>query len=312
MSPTPLSLITLLHLTPLASPTTLSALRSPPPYLSALAVSPGLHLQNSQAPRLHSGEFPACAAMTTGHVFRVENPATVLFLQRVGRTGRLTRLEVSVSAAGEGEGLKGGFGFGYVEVAEACSGVALAVLVGMGEGAAVAYLFVLVLIGVINVSVLRRQILSAKWHGASEPGTKGDLLVLLSYDRWIRLQGQVDDLKAVTSGAWMREGTLFEEALLGFATCCAYLAPGLLAHAELRGQIIVLALLGLNAALLGLEVWGTRELRMKGRVVRLLGERKGYESRRVLARELIEEYGGRRDWAMGLGLVTGEEKVVAM
>lgn len=310
MSPTPLSLTTLLHLTPLASAATLTALRSPPPYLSSLAVSPGLHNQHSQAPRLHGGEFPACAAMTTGHIFRVENPATVLFLQRVGRTGALTTLEVSVAGEGGGGELKG-WGFGYVEVAEACGALALAVLVGMGEGAAVSYLFVLVLIGLINISVLRRQIISAKWQGKREPGEKGDLLVLLSYDRWIRLQGQVDDLKAVTSGAWMREGTLFEEALLGFATCCAYLAPGFLAQAELGGQVVVLALLGVNAALLGLEVWGTRELRMKGRVVRLLGERKGYESRRVLAGELVEET-GRRDWAVGLGLVPGEEKVVAM
>ncbi|OAL55042.1 hypothetical protein IQ07DRAFT_584162 [Pyrenochaeta sp. DS3sAY3a] len=66
--------------------------------LDPLVLAPGLHLQPT-ANDLHKGEYPACAALTTGYVFRVENPATVYFLQRVGRTGCLTDLEVSAQAS---------------------------------------------------------------------------------------------------------------------------------------------------------------------------------------------------------------------
>jgi len=44
--------------------------------LDAFVLCPGLHRQQ-EAPELNGGEYPACAAMTTGYVFRVENPATV-------------------------------------------------------------------------------------------------------------------------------------------------------------------------------------------------------------------------------------------
>ena len=38
----------------------------------------------TRGPELNGGEYPACAAMTSGYVFRVENQATVSFLQKVG------------------------------------------------------------------------------------------------------------------------------------------------------------------------------------------------------------------------------------
>ena len=49
--------------------------------LDVFVLCPGIHRQQA-APELHGGEYPACGAMTTGYVFRVENPATVLYLQR--------------------------------------------------------------------------------------------------------------------------------------------------------------------------------------------------------------------------------------
>ena len=63
--------------------------------LDMLVVCPGIHTQQ-EAVSLNGGEYPACTALTTaGYVFRVENPATVYYLQRVGRTGQLTTLSVS-------------------------------------------------------------------------------------------------------------------------------------------------------------------------------------------------------------------------
>jgi hypothetical protein len=54
--------------------------------------------------------------------------------------------------------------------------------------------------------------------GALEPGVNGDLLVLLSQDRWVRIRGLVDDLKAVTSASWLRETTAAESSATTFAT----------------------------------------------------------------------------------------------
>jgi hypothetical protein len=63
-------------------------------YLDVLIICPGFHRQQA-APELNSGEYPAAGALTTGFVFRVENPAIVVFLQKVGRIGQLTSLRVS-------------------------------------------------------------------------------------------------------------------------------------------------------------------------------------------------------------------------
>jgi hypothetical protein len=43
-------------------------------------------------------------------------------------------------------------------------------------------------------------------------------------------------------------------------------------------------------------------LHMKGRILRIEGERKVYDRRRVLADELISE-SGRTDWAIAMGLI---------
>ncbi|KAI4236338.1 MAG: hypothetical protein L6R40_006177 [Gallowayella cf. fulva] len=81
----PLSLLPgLFTLTPLTTIAQRTAQRGTFP-LDPLLLAPGLHLQPT-ANDLHRGEYPICAALTSGYVFRVENPATVYFLQRVGRT----------------------------------------------------------------------------------------------------------------------------------------------------------------------------------------------------------------------------------
>lgn len=60
-----------------------TALTGTSAYLDTFVLCPGIHRQQS-APELNGGEYPACGAMTSGYVFRVENPATVLYLQKVG------------------------------------------------------------------------------------------------------------------------------------------------------------------------------------------------------------------------------------
>jgi len=55
------------------------ALRRKPTYADIPLLCLGMQQPLNPA-SLHSGEYPACATMTTGYVFRVENEATVAFL----------------------------------------------------------------------------------------------------------------------------------------------------------------------------------------------------------------------------------------
>ncbi|SJK96762.1 uncharacterized protein ARMOST_00008 [Armillaria ostoyae] len=58
-------------------------------FLLALGMRRQLAVDN-----INHGEFPTTGAMTTGYVFRVENPATVSNLQAIGRTGHLVTARV--------------------------------------------------------------------------------------------------------------------------------------------------------------------------------------------------------------------------
>lgn len=121
----------------------------------------------------------------------------------------------------------------------------------------------------------------------------------------VRIRGEVDDLKAVTSGRWLRRPTLFEEVMSGCATLLAYAAPSSAANATLTRQIIIAILLLGNAAALTSANYLTTALRMKGKTLQIQGVRRAYERRSILASELIAE-SGRSDWAVAVGLIPGE------
>jgi hypothetical protein len=184
-------------------------------------VLPSLHQEETSALALHRGEFPACAALTTGYVFRVENQATVFYLQRVGRSGCLTTVEVEQGAGGRGAdgGGGGGVGEGWGLVGGGGAG-----WVGGGEGGWFGWFeekeVEMVSLHVPVSSCLGYVVIIdfVARFGALEPGVKGDLLVLLSRDRWVRIRGLVDDLKAVTSGSWLREATASEQVVTTLAT----------------------------------------------------------------------------------------------
>ncbi len=57
-------------------------------WLDILVLAPGIHQQRS-VDEVNRGEFPKTGSLVNGSVFRVENPATVSYLQRIGRTGYL-------------------------------------------------------------------------------------------------------------------------------------------------------------------------------------------------------------------------------
>jgi len=160
---------------------------------------------------------------------------------------------------------------------------------------------ILVVARLLNVLLVRRRS-KPGWSGASEPGQKGDLVILLSHDRWVRMRGAVDDLKAVTSGQWLRDLTGLETAVANMATLLVYLAAVLGANMSLFSQgLFVLVIVG-SAGLVHLANVMMKILHMHGNTIALDGPRKTYRRRLDLAHELIQET-GRHDWALKLGMV---------
>jgi hypothetical protein len=229
---TPLGLTGLLVLADLDVIAQRTILNGTPAWSDALIICPGLHRQH-KAGTLSDGEFPACAAMTTGYVFRVENPATVFYLQSVSETGKLTNVCVSKAHVGPAPYVN----LGHLAVAS--SVLAIASLASVQDWWALAYLLVLVLVRLINTAILRSQATAVGWHGQEEPGQLGDLFILLSYDWWVRMRGEVDDLKAVTSGRWLQPPTTLQDTMSACATLLAYAAPTLTANATPQGQIVI-------------------------------------------------------------------------
>ncbi|GMG34682.1 unnamed protein product [Aspergillus oryzae] len=279
-------------------------------FLDTFILCPGLHRQQDAA-NVHRGEYPAVAAMTTGYVFRVENPATVNFLQRVGHTGQLTTLSVTNTRKTK-KGWRSHF-MSSVDSSMSLGAVA-AYLLAVSSTIAVSYLLVLtedwwgllvltvlMFTRFINVLLIRSRS-RVGWSGASEPGVVGDLLVLLSQDRWVRIRGYVDDLKAVTSGEWLHDMTWVESAISGFTTLLVYLNVALASNAKLSGQVMLLLLFVGTGGLLGLVNMLTQGLQMHGNLITVDIPRRKYRRRLDLVEALICET-GRDDWAVRLGMI---------
>ncbi|KAI8966061.1 hypothetical protein F5Y11DRAFT_310137 [Daldinia sp. FL1419] len=75
-----------------------------------------------------------------------------------------------------------------------------------------------------DIIVIRRRA-KTEWFGKREPPcSTEDLFVLLSQDRWIRIKGKLNHVKAVTSGQWLRDEDRAESWFTATATLAVYLA----------------------------------------------------------------------------------------
>ncbi|KAK6503833.1 hypothetical protein TWF481_008839 [Arthrobotrys musiformis] len=281
-------------------------------FLDVFVLVPGLHLQQ-KAPSLNGGEYPACAALTSGYVFRVENPATVFYLQRVGRTGKLTSVEVEMVK--EPTTWYGALFLQLLPGQEISILPIIAYLMAVVWGLGVIILLTLtgdwwgltmcgslMAARLINVLIIKHRS-RLRWKGADEGEERGDLLILLSQDRWVRMKGYVNDLKAVTSGQWLRRENRWESGFTAVATMIVYLVAALAGNVEQFGKILLLCLFIGSAGLLALANTTTRHFHMHDRIIKRAGRRKKYVRRRDLADELIKET-GRDDWAIGMGMIT--------
>ncbi len=297
-------LIALADLTTVAKHTALNGTSS---FLDLLVLCPGIHRQQ-YATELNGGELPPTAALTSGYVFRVENQATVFYLQKMGVPGHLVTLKVEEVAMTEGKksnlkdtGKTISLSFLLYITPVLLTLIALVFVILIEDWWALAVLLILILARTLNAIVVKQRSVPG-WKGVKEPGVKGDLLILLSQDRWMRLQGPVDALKAVTAGQWLRDTTFWESSLTAVATLLIYINAAVTTNASQAGEITILALLLLSVGLVAMSNELQESLYMHGCKVQVEGEPKKYARRLDLAHELID-YTGRDDWAIRLGMI---------
>ena len=273
--------------------------------LDVLFLAPGIHCQRD-ASEVNGGEHPAAGAMTTGYVFHIENQATVNYLQTVGETGHLTTIRVSGKVP-----RRYGLLLSFLEtdfwatvlylIGLALTIITLVLLGVIRDWWGFGVVCMLLVARILNVIVIKRRTVLG-WKGAPEPGVEGDLLILLSQDRWIRMRGMVDDIKYVTAGQWLREEETVESFVVSFATLLVYGSAALAGNASTVGSLLMAVLLLVSAGILGLCNAATKTLRMFDRIVSVDGEPKKYARRLEMAHELVLEM-RRDDWAIDMGLI---------
>lgn len=263
----------------------------------ALLIAPGLHKQKDFE-QLSKGEYPACAAMTTGYVFRVENEAMVHYMQRVGRPGQLTTLAVTAAA---GQVSSDPIGV-LLHIIYLLISLTISALVrSINDKVAAAGMSLLVLVNIANMSLAWFRSREG-WKGQKEPGIKSDLLVLLSQDRWIRIQGMTDDVKVVTSGQWMRQPSAIQDLIYSLLSIIVYLSAGILFAATHQGRLLFLLLMLINTLMIEVANARNKRLLLYGRAIQMVGTRKAYERRLDMAAELVQEVGN-DSWCEKLGMV---------
>lgn len=280
-----------------------TALTGSASYFDIFFLAPGIHVEQ-EADEINKGEQPATGAMTSGYVFRIENQATAHYLQGVGKPGQLVTVKVERQSTLSFWDIFTASNFLYIIGISmtVCTVVIVAVIQDFW---AVGLLFMLMFARLLNVVVIKHRT-QVGWKGVPEPGVQGDLLVLLTNDRWVRMRGLVDDLKVVASGQWLRDQTEGENYASALAKLLVFVAAALASNASTVGKLLIALHLLVSVALLGVCNTLTSELHMFGRRVYVEGQPKKYTRRLDMAKELIEET-GREDWAVSLGLVLSSE-----
>lgn len=228
-----LDLAGLIALADLSSIVRRCALSGSSSVFDALVIAPGLHRQNNAGDfGINQGEIPEAASISSGHVFHIHNPATVMFFQGMSKTGHLTDFQVDKLQDPTTEWQERLIRlFDYREESLTSMvfftlSVVLTVIVIITTATyqdwfAFWGVFALVFARALNVYVLRRRAQSAGvegWFGSTHERGACDIFVLLSRDRWVRLRGEVQDVKRVTAGNWLDEPKRHENLLVSFAT----------------------------------------------------------------------------------------------
>ncbi|KAK0451151.1 uncharacterized protein EV420DRAFT_1482560 [Desarmillaria tabescens] len=322
-------LIALADLSTVAVRTALTGTAS---WIDILVLAPGMHQQQS-ADEVNRAEFPQTGSLINGYVFRIENPATVSYLQRIGRTGCLVTAQVEPKPTSNDPLMIPYFGgidlspqnhpFYIAGVSVAllyllCPILTIVVFALVGsirDWWALGVLGMLVLSRAINVFIIKRRVAdSENWKGTLEKG-EGDLLVVLSQDRWFGCRGSYLMSNGWTAGQWLRDQDRLESFAEGIATLLVYAAAALAGNASTVGSLLIALLLLCSVALLALCNSFTRRLQMYDCIVQEDKTlRRRYDRRLDMVKDLIAEEikhaSGQDDhesdpgeWAVSMGLI---------
>ncbi|TGJ67793.1 hypothetical protein EYR41_006897 [Orbilia oligospora] len=155
--------------------------------LDMFILTPGMHLQQRAIDVIlakNSGEQPQCAALKTGHVFRIENSALVYYLRKVGRTGCLTRVHVAPERSAGISSLfippATNWISGHPYLAVVLWEIAVLVLLVLSQDWwGVAVVGILIVSRLVNIIVMWQRT-GPTWRGSEEDYDNGDLLIILS------------------------------------------------------------------------------------------------------------------------------------
>ncbi|KAK0472540.1 hypothetical protein IW261DRAFT_1507952 [Armillaria novae-zelandiae] len=289
-------------------------------YLEALVIVPGMHQQQS-ANDVSNGEYPPATSLANGYIFNIENPATVSYLQRISCAGCLVSAKVEpkteagfkqqipyfrdihLSLPNHHGGVPGALLYLLCPISTV---IVFGILGSLRDWWALGILGILVLSRTINVFVIKRRASdSSRWKGGEEPGNPdGDLLIVLSQNRWVRLRGKLSDVKKVTAGQWLREMTVYENLAISSATVLVYASAAFVGNATNVDGWLIACLMLWSLALLGWCNAKTQCLQMYNCIVRVDLEKpmKYYPRRLTMVKHFIEE-SGRSDWAVRMGLI---------
>ncbi len=260
--------------------------------------------------------------MRTGGTCRIRKSATVSFLQTIGRTGHLVTARVfpnpshNPSLSPLNRHLQSLFVADVpatlLYLLSPALTVTTAVLLGyIQDWWGLGVLATLVLSRLIHVVVARRIWRSKQRSSLGKKSdVEGALVIILSQDRWILLQGVEDDLQTVIASRDTTVTEQFHERIaLSFALLPVYIATVFSFYTSTVGRMMITCLLLCSSAILSLSNTLTPCLRLPDCSVCVQGPPKKYNQRSEMAKELIEA-SGRDGWAIALGLVTPENSSV--
>ncbi|KAI9744763.1 MAG: hypothetical protein M1818_001688 [Claussenomyces sp. TS43310] len=267
-----------------------TALTGTSTWLDALFLAPGLHYQQLAdslgfRPQISitTPNLPVQALnLNTGSVLNVTNTATIHYLQRIAKTDTPVILDVG----SESTGIRGRRyavgpskdGHRYQRTTPASSKIST----------------ILYLLGpLLTLCSIAFMILTQDWWGCAIIGalilaralniwiihqrTKTTLPVPLSpndHQNWwinyngynVCLRGLAHDLDAITTGEWMRDKTDIEGYVEAIAKLIVYVVAVFSGNTYQTGEIVLIALLLISAALLALSNAYTNTFSMNGKV----------------------------------------------
>ncbi|RYP77716.1 hypothetical protein DL769_003336 [Monosporascus sp. CRB-8-3] len=279
-------------------------------WLDSLILAPGLHYQQAAAALADrpTSSYDAVEIYEGKTLLRysVTNPATIRYLQRLTSSGQTVVVDVGAiphrshffSCRGRRRGIgqratiwadDGDVDLGRLShvlylAAPAFTVVAFVFMILLQEWWGVALLLALMFSRVLNIWVIKQR---AKQPVSvpTPPSSTRDLdnllteyMIDLGHGRSVSLRGLAADLQAITTGTWLSAKTHVQGYLEATAKLTVYLVASFSGNMTQVGNIIFMALLLVNAGLLGLSNAHAKTFRMHGRIAAPTTDRSPYAS----------------------------------